>query len=158
MTLLDQLHAKLQTLTGRTGTVPDLLYAFLRPQTAIHADTVPDLWAAVREAQGLPLGTPPWQFVLDVEAPHFLGSPTISGSGEVGTNLTLDDDGSPTGYPTPTVSYLWTVDGEPTTETGTSYTVQAEDVGLDVTCVVTASNIGGVASEESNALPAVAAA
>lgn len=153
----DPTYAKLVQLTGRDrGTISDLLYAFLRAQTSIHADTVPDLWRAVREAQGLPLGSSPWQFVLDIAAPSFGSTPVIAGTGEVGTDLAVTDNGDPAGYPAPSVTYLWYVDGAPTAETGPTYTVQGADVGLDVTCVVTASNMGGTASEESNAITAVA--
>jgi hypothetical protein len=66
--------------------------------------------------------------------------PVVSGTVEVGETLTVSD-GTWTGFPVPTFSYQWFVDGaEAVGETSNSYVIQSSDEGLMVSVEVTADN------------------
>jgi hypothetical protein len=70
---------------------------------------------------------------------------------QVGATLTCtmgNWTGSPTGY-----AYAWHMDGVANGATGAVYTVQPDDSGHDLACVVTATNaVGSTAAPMSNAV------
>jgi hypothetical protein len=76
--------------------------------------------------------------------------PAISGTGVVGAVLTLNE-GIFEGNPTPTLARQWRLNGVNIGgQTGTTYTVQAGDVGGNIDCVVTATNSEGSLGVASN--------
>ena len=69
-----------------------------------------------------------------------LVGPRVTGNAKVGQTLTLENgDWQPSGL---TFARQWIVGGGPVAETGTTYTVQAGDVGKSVDVQVTASKDG----------------
>ena len=80
-------------------------------------------------------------------------APVISGIAPyaVGSTLTLTNDGSWGGTPTPTYTYLWHKNGAPISgETTTSYIIVTADLGSTITCKVIATNSSGTANASSN--------
>jgi len=91
-------------------------------------------------------------------APVNTVAPVASGSTPVGSTLTTTD-GTWTGTPPPSFTYQWKRDGA--TIVGaiiSTYTTQAADVGTSVTCTVTATNVAGSASANSNGITPTASA
>jgi len=95
--------------------------------------------------------------------PAFTVDPAISGDTDYGNVLTCSD-GTVTGYPTPTLTRQWQNEGTNIGgETGATYTSVFGDVGEDITCEVTATNVFGsdmaetaaVTIVDPDALPAV---
>ncbi len=81
-----------------------------------------------------------------VSAPVFTVQPTISGTFASGNTLT-GTLGTATGFPTPTLTGVFTRNGYPIPgATGTTYTLTDADVGQRVDFQVTASSIGGSVS------------
>ena len=79
-------------------------------------------------------------------APAESSPPGITGTPIVGASMWCST-GAWTGRPTPSFTYEWLRDGTPMAAcTGTSYTVQAADLGHVLSCEVTASNIAGQVS------------
>jgi hypothetical protein len=79
-------------------------------------------------------------------------APVLSGSTAVGDALSCST-GSWTDYPMPSFSYQWLSDGSPIVgATSASYTVQDGDCGCSICCQVTASNMAGQASADSEAV------
>jgi hypothetical protein len=83
-------------------------------------------------------------------------APVISGEGEVGATLTCDPgvwDFRPTEF-----AFQWEVDGaEVEGATGQTFVVPAEAAELDVTCIVTASNVVGDSDPETSNAISIAA-
>jgi len=81
--------------------------------------------------------------------PVNLVAPAITGTAEIGNTLTTSD-GTWTGAPAPTFTYQWQ---RGTTNiagaTSSTYTVQLEDEGSTIRCVVTATNSLGSVSANS---------
>jgi hypothetical protein len=88
-------------------------------------------------------------------APSVTADPVVTGDTAVGSVLTCTT-GTWAGAPAPTYTYQWwraTVPDVPISgETGNTYTTQSADIGLDVYCVVTATNPLGSASQASNSV------
>lgn len=102
-------------------------------------------WTApADDATGGP-GPPP----VNTAAPQIQGTPT---QGQTVTCTQGTWANSPTGY-----SFAWQRNGSPISgATSSSYTIQAADVGQNLTCVVTASNAGGSGQASSAAVVPVA--
>ncbi len=79
-------------------------------------------------------------------------APVISGNASVGSTLTLTSVGSYTGAVPITYTYQWYRGGSTLIvgQTSTTYITQVADVGLQVTCQVTASNAYGSTFVSSN--------
>lgn len=89
-------------------------------------------------------------------APVNTVAPVVSGSGVIGQTLTTTN-GTWTGIPSPTYTYQWQRNGSPILgATSSTYLLVYADRGANVRCVVTATNVIGSASANSNAI-AVAA-
>lgn len=88
-------------------------------------------------------------------APVNTVAPSISGSGEVNAALTATP-GTWTGYPTPTITGEWFVDGVATGDTDLNFTPDIGDLGLDVTYLETAENTEGTDDALSNAIEVIA--
>lgn len=87
-----------------------------------------------------------------ITAPVNTVAPVISGDLPFGSVLT-STTGTWTGTPTITYSYQWKADGATIVgETANTYTTIEADIGVSITCLVTASNSGGSASAVSNAI------
>jgi hypothetical protein len=82
-----------------------------------------------------------------------IGSVTISGSGVVGDVHTAVP-ASADGFPTPTLTYIWALDGTPTGDTAATCTPATPGV---LTVEVTATNLAGEAIRESDPLAIVSA-
>jgi hypothetical protein len=90
-------------------------------------------------------------------APVNVALPEISGSPVVGSTLT-GSAGAWTGVPYPTFAYQWQRGGvDIGGETGSTYVVDALDVGENITVEVTATNSEGSAMAESAAVVGEAA-
>jgi hypothetical protein len=87
-------------------------------------------------------------------APTDTAAPTVSGTAAPGSTLSCTP-GTWTG--SPTFSYVWERDGATVVATTPTYLVQSPDAGHTLTCVVAASNAGGV-TDASSAPVAVSAA
>lgn len=86
------------------------------------------------------------------ELPVNTVAPVISGTVRIGEVLT-STQGTWTGTPTPTYAYQWMRDGVAIGgATASTHTVVAADIAELITCEVTATNIAGSVSEESNTL------
>lgn len=88
--------------------------------------------------------------------PENTALPEITGTPTVGQVLTVTN-GTWTGNPSPTFTYQWrrgATDIE--SATGTTYTLVADDVGQNITCVVTATNSVGTGTATSNSIGPVA--
>jgi uncharacterized protein YjbI with pentapeptide repeats len=71
-------------------------------------------------------------------------SPSITGTGQVGTKLTATSAGWAEGV---TLTYAWTLDGKPIVgETNSSYAVRVEDIGKKINAIVSGSMQGYAAS------------
>jgi hypothetical protein len=82
-------------------------------------------------------------------------APVVSGVGVVGQTLTTTN-GTWTGIPSPTYTYQWQRNGSPVLgATSQTYVLVSADAGTNVRCVVTATNIIGSASANSNAISAI---
>ncbi len=94
-------------------------------------------------------------FLLEEEgeaSPVFTVAPVISGLHPVGSTLTVSD-GTVTGTPTITYSYQWMSDGSNVGTDSNTYVIDISDDGLDITCVVTATNaFGSDSATSSNAI------
>ena len=83
-------------------------------------------------------------------APVNSGAPSIAASARTGDTLTCDPG---TWSNSPSFAFAWLRDGTPITgATANTYVVTAADVGRSIVCRVTASNSGGSASADSNAV------
>jgi hypothetical protein len=70
--------------------------------------------------------------------------PYVSGTGAVGQQLSCtmgNWEGTPSAY-----SYKWQANGTGIAQNGANYTVQSNDVGRSIVCVVTATNAAGSAT------------
>jgi hypothetical protein len=76
-------------------------------------------------------------------APAFTVQPTLAGSGEVGSVLTLSN-GTVTGSPTPTLARQWRRGTTQFTNTAATYTPVSGDVGLSISGRIVATNTAGV--------------
>ena len=86
------------------------------------------------------------------KAPVNTVAPVASGTPAAGQTLSCSS-GSWTGAPTPTYAYTWLRDGVAIAgASGSTYAVQAADVGNGLTCKVTATNENGSAAAVSNTL------
>ena len=84
-----------------------------------------------------------------------ISSVTIDGTPTIGVPVGVTV--SCTGYPTPTYTYVWKLDGAPIDgATGTAYTPVEGDVGGDLSCTVTATNSEGSDAADSNSVEVVA--
>jgi hypothetical protein len=91
-------------------------------------------------------------------APANTVAPVASGSTTVGSTLTTTD-GTWTGNPPPSFGYQWRRAGvDIGGAIASTYVTQPADVGSVVTCRVTATNVVGSASADSNAITPVAIA
>jgi hypothetical protein len=75
---------------------------------------------------------PPTDPPANIDVPH------VSQAGAVLTCTMGNWSGTPTAY-----AYAWQLDGAPIGTDAATYDVQAADVGLTATCVVTATNAAG---------------
>lgn len=99
--------------------------------------------------------TAPTTAVLPL-APTNTAPPAITGTPEVGQTLTVSN-GTWTG--SPTFARQWMADGSDIAgATGTTYVLQAAEVGMMITCRVTGTNAGGNAVATSAAVGPVTAA
>jgi hypothetical protein len=90
-------------------------------------------------------------------APRNVVPPTIAGVGSLGAQLTCEH-GLWEGAPPPSFSYQWYRDGTPIGgATGATYTIEPEDQGHLLACVVTAANVENRIEEESANVVAVLA-
>lgn len=88
--------------------------------------------------------------------PENTALPEITGDVELGSVLTASP-GTWTGNPSPTFTYQWRRGATNiASATGTTYTLVADDVGQNITCAVTATNMAGSAVAISNELGPVA--
>ena len=102
-------------------------------------------WAAPADDSAPGPGSPP----VNTVAPQIQGTPT---QGQTVTCTQGTWTNSPTGY-----SFVWQRNGSPIPgATSSSYIIQAADVGLNLTCVVTASNAAGSGQASSAAVVPVA--
>jgi hypothetical protein len=84
-------------------------------------------------------------------------APVVSGTATVGQTLSTTN-GTWSGIPTPTFTYQWQRAGSNIgSATSSTYLLVAADVGSAIRCVVTATNVAGSSSANSNATAAVAA-
>lgn len=115
--------------TGRTGVI------YLTTEGAYY-------WYEVNGAFLAFPGTP--------AVPANTTAPVISGDSAVGDTLTVDNVGVWTNRPT-SYAYQWTLDGSDLEgETGTSLVIPEGAEELDITCVVTATNIVGDSDPEAS--------
>ncbi len=84
------------------------------------------------------------------EPPAFKTAPKIEGAPQVGETLRCSV-ATPSGEPTPSVSYEWLANGKPIAP-GQSFLVPTEDAEASITCEVTAQNAGGKATRTSSAV------
>jgi hypothetical protein len=80
-------------------------------------------------------------WVSKIPAPTCKTAPYVDGTGTVGMVLTCTM-GTWTGEPT-SYAYKWLRDNTPVISIDSKYTIVAADSGHGITCVVTATNIGG---------------
>lgn len=94
----------------------------------------------------------PWQKSNPASAPINTVAPQVTGVGYVGYTLTTTT-GSWTGIPSPSFTYQWQRNGvDISLATASTYVVTLADEGVPVRCVVTATNIFGITSANSNAI------
>ena len=85
-------------------------------------------------------------------APVFTANPTATGTAASGLTVSVNN-GSVTGFPTPTFTYQWRRNGTAISgATSSTYTVGAFTSGDLIDCLVTATNSQGSASADSNDL------
>jgi len=90
-------------------------------------------------------------------APVNTVAPVVSGSANYGSTLSTTT-GTWTGLPTPGYSYQWQRSGSNIGgATSSSYTLVQADVGFTIRCVVTATNVVGSSSANSNSTAVVTA-
>lgn len=90
-------------------------------------------------------GTPPAPSVPVISSVTIDGTPTVG--------IPVGVIVSCTGYPPPTYTYAWKLDGTPIGgATGATYTPVEADIGAEITCTVTAINSEGLDSATSNAI------
>jgi len=88
-----------------------------------------------------------------IQAPANLTAPIIDGKDIVGNLLKVIDDGQWSGTLPITFTYQWKQNGvDIPGETNSTYTSQLADLGNIITCLVTATNIVGSASQISNGI------
>lgn len=84
-------------------------------------------------------------------------APSISGTATVGLTLTVTNNGSWTGLPTITYTYVWRRNGvDIPGATSNSYTLLVADRGATITCMVRAANRYGWGESISNSKGPVA--
>lgn len=89
---------------------------------------------------------------VSTEAPSLVAAPVLSGSTEVGNTVSCSE-GTWEGNPTPTYSYQWKRDGVNISgATSNTYTTVVADIGTELTCEVTATNVVDSASATTAAL------
>lgn len=90
-------------------------------------------------------------------APANTVAPALTGTATTGNALTCST-GTWTGVPTPTYSYQWQRAGVNIAgATSAAYTLQVADEGNAIRCAVTATNVAGTVSANSNTVTAAAA-
>lgn len=95
------------------------------------------------------------QFIPNVP-PANIVPPVIAGSNIVGGLLKVIDNGTWTGTLPITFTYQWQRNGiEIVGQTNSTYTTEMADLGFDITCIVTATNIVGVLGAYSNVITIV---
>lgn len=96
--------------------------------------------------------------ILNFDGPNDIGgaapvnteAPEITGTNRVGEELSTTD-GAWTGDPAPTFTYQWRRGGiNIGSATDSTYVLVIADIGQDIDCVVTATNIHGEVSQDSN--------
>ena len=93
-------------------------------------------------------------FTFSNSLPSNVARPVITGSAVVGGTLSATS-GAWIGYPAPSFTYQWRVDGADVSgATGSTYVIQAGDLGKTITVVVTATN--GLGAVEAESLPTAA--
>lgn len=90
--------------------------------------------------------------------PALSAAPEISGTAVVGETLTCST-GTWVSKTTPSYTYQWERSGTPISgATNNTYTLQSDDLGETVTCVVTATNTSGSASAETDPTATISSA
>lgn len=89
-------------------------------------------------------------------APTNSFAPSVTGTAQQGQQLSTTN-GTWGGAPTPTYTYQWKRDTSTTIAgaTNSTYTLTSTDVGHTVKCTVTATNVAGSASQDSNSTASV---
>lgn len=86
------------------------------------------------------------------EIPVNTVAPTITGTVRMGQVLS-STQGTWTGTPTPTITYQWQRGGvDISGATSSTYTVVSADISEELSCSVTATNVAGAATEDTNVL------
>lgn len=90
--------------------------------------------------------------VVALSPPVNVSAPIVSGTPSVGL-LLVTTPGSWTGRAPITFTYQWQRnDSDITDAVGTSYVITQADVGLSISCFITATNLDGLSTQESNAV------
>ena len=138
------------------GTSPSVTFAGTAPIRlgfmAYGDDSTADILLAAQYGDAIPAGFTAWDDVSAGTAPVNVTPPAVTGAAPVGSLLT-STQGTWSGSPTPTYAYQWRrgtsdIPGA----TSATYTTVTADVGLAVTCRVTATNTAGVTPATSNAI------
>lgn len=87
---------------------------------------------------------------VNIDLPVISGVPDVTYTIDVSTGLWTTLQGGPSVYAPISYTYQWNTNGVPTPDaTGSSYIVVNTDLGLPITCTVSAVNIGGAISATS---------
>jgi len=106
--------------------------------TGPHSDAPEGAICYPTEEQGVVAWFTPDDAAPPADPPANLAVPAVTQAADVLSCTMGEWDGTPTAY-----SYQWKLDGTDAGTDASTYTVQAADVGLTATCVVTATNAAG---------------
>ena len=119
--------------------------------TLVVADSSADITCEVT-ATNAGGSTPATSNIITADnyTPVCVFAPVISGSTSVGSTLTVTDNGTWTGDPTPAFSYQWKRGATNIGTNATTYILVVADTNENITCVVTGTNAIGSGNASSN--------
>lgn len=149
--------ANTEILNGHIGAGIDQSIASDAEAGLIAENLTPAMGPEVGDNLEWIVATGTWDAAAAGPAPANTVAPAITGTEEVGETLTTTN-GTWTGTPAPTFTRQWYRDGVAIDgATALTYVLVADDLGAMIDVVVTATNLNGVVTQESNEVGPIAA-
>lgn len=148
--------ANTEMLNGHIGASIDQVVVVDADAEKIAANLTPAMGPEIGDNLEWIVATGTWDAAAAGPAPANTVAPAITGTTEVGETLTTTN-GTWTGTPAPTFTRQWYRDGVAIAgATALTYVLVADDLGAMIDVVVTATNLNGVVTADSNEVGPIA--